>query len=36
MSEAGAHANNERIWIENVPFALEMLYDIVARFCLRG
>ena len=36
MSEAGAHANNERIWTENVPFALEMLYDIVARFCTRG
>lgn len=36
MSEAGAHANNERIWLENVPFALEVLYDIVARFCLRG
>ncbi len=36
MSEAGAHANNERIWLENVPFALETLYDIVARFCLRA
>lgn len=36
MAEAGAHANNERIWLDNVPFALEVLYDIVARFCLRG
>lgn len=36
MSEAGAHANNERIWLENVPFALEVLYDIVARFAVRA
>ena len=36
MNEAGAHANNERIWLENVPFALEVLYDIVTRFCLRA
>jgi len=31
---AGAHANDERIWLENVPFALETLYDIAYRFCV--
>lgn len=31
---AGAHANDERIWLDNVPFALETLYDIAYRFCV--
>lgn len=30
---AGAHANDERLWLENLPFALEVLYDIAYRFC---
>ena len=30
---AGAHANDERLWLKNLSFALEVLYDIVWRFC---
>lgn len=30
---AGAHANNERVWIENLHFSLQVLYDIAYRFC---
>ena len=33
---AGAHANDERVWIENVHFALDVLYDVVCRFCVQG
>ena len=33
IEEAGAHADNERLWIENLSFALDMLYDVVYRFC---
>ncbi|MCD6518383.1 MAG: M20/M25/M40 family metallo-hydrolase, partial [Anaerolineae bacterium] len=35
IEELGAHANDERIWIENVPFALEVLYEVAYRFCTR-
>jgi acetylornithine deacetylase/succinyl-diaminopimelate desuccinylase-like protein len=35
VEDAGAHADNERLWLENLPFALEVLYDIVYRFCSR-
>ncbi|MBM3188729.1 MAG: M20/M25/M40 family metallo-hydrolase [Chloroflexi bacterium] len=30
---AGAHASDERMWIENVTFALHVLHDVVYRFC---
>ncbi|MBN1401730.1 MAG: M20/M25/M40 family metallo-hydrolase [Anaerolineae bacterium] len=30
---AGAHANDERLWLENLRFALEILFDVVYRFC---
>ncbi|NLG51527.1 MAG: M20/M25/M40 family metallo-hydrolase [Chloroflexi bacterium] len=30
---AGPHANNERVWIENLPFALHILGEIAYRFC---
>jgi acetylornithine deacetylase/succinyl-diaminopimelate desuccinylase-like protein len=33
LEEAGAHADNERLWIENLSFALDVLYDVVYRFC---
>jgi acetylornithine deacetylase/succinyl-diaminopimelate desuccinylase-like protein len=33
IEEAGAHANDERLWLENVPFSLEILYEIIHRFC---
>lgn len=36
LEAAGAHANDERIWLENVLFALEVLYDIAYRFCSQG
>lgn len=29
----GAHTNDERLWLENLPFALEVLHDIAWRFC---
>lgn len=30
---AGPHANNERVWIENLPFGLRILGEIAHRFC---
>jgi len=30
---AGAHASNERIWLENLAFMLDVLYDLTYRFC---
>ena len=30
---AGAHANDERAWLDNLPFTLRVLYDVVYRFC---
>ncbi len=36
IEDAGAHADNERLWIENLTFALDVLYDIVYRFCTQG
>lgn len=33
IEEAGAHADNERVWLENLPFAVEVLYDVAYRFC---
>jgi len=33
VEEAGAHANDERLWLENIPFAFEILCEIVYRFC---
>ena len=30
---AGPHANNDRVWLENLPFALHILADIAYRFC---
>ena len=30
---AGAHASNERIWLENLSFMLDVLYDLTYRFC---
>jgi acetylornithine deacetylase/succinyl-diaminopimelate desuccinylase-like protein len=29
----GAHATDERLWIENLYFAFDVLYDVVVRFC---
>jgi acetylornithine deacetylase/succinyl-diaminopimelate desuccinylase-like protein len=33
IEDAGAHADNERLWLGNLHFSLEVLYDIVYRFC---
>ncbi len=33
---AGAHAVDERVWIEGLRFTLRALYDIVHRFCVAG
>ena len=33
VTAAGAHAANERLWLEHLPFMLDMLYDITVRFC---
>ena len=33
VHDAGAHSDNERLWIENLSFSLNVLYDLVARFC---
>ncbi len=30
---AGAHAHNERLWLENLPFMFDVLYDVTYRFC---
>ena len=35
VEAAGAHANDERLWLENLPFMLETLYEIAHRFCSR-
>jgi acetylornithine deacetylase/succinyl-diaminopimelate desuccinylase-like protein len=35
IEEAGAHADNERLWLENLPFTLEVLYDVAYRFCMQ-
>jgi acetylornithine deacetylase/succinyl-diaminopimelate desuccinylase-like protein len=32
----GAHAVDERLWLEALPFAVEVLYDIVYRFSQRA
>ena len=33
IETAGAHANDERAWVGNVVFALEVLYDVAHRYC---
>jgi acetylornithine deacetylase/succinyl-diaminopimelate desuccinylase-like protein len=33
VEEAGAHANDERLWIENLAFSVEILCEIIHRFC---
>ncbi len=33
VETAGAHAVDERIWLEGLPFTLEILYEVVYRFC---
>ncbi len=33
VETVGAHAVNERIWLEALPFTLEILYEVVQRFC---
>ena len=33
VEEAGAHADNERLWLDNLVFSLEVLYDVIYRFC---
>ncbi|MEA3406463.1 MAG: M20/M25/M40 family metallo-hydrolase [Chloroflexota bacterium] len=33
VETAGAHAIDERIWLEGLPFTLEILYEVVHRFC---
>ena len=33
---AGAHASNERLWLDNLTFALDVLYDVVYRYCARA
>lgn len=33
LEGAGAHADNEAVWLEHVPFTLEVLYDVAYRFC---
>ncbi|MBC7257440.1 MAG: hypothetical protein H5T66_15185, partial [Chloroflexi bacterium] len=30
---AGAHAHNERLWLDNLPFMFDILYDVTYRFC---
>ena len=30
---AGAHANDERLWLESLPDTLAILYDVAYRFC---
>ena len=29
---AGAHASDERLWLESLRFGLDVLYDVVVRF----
>lgn len=33
LEGAGAHASNERLWLENLSFMLDVLYDVTYRFC---
>ncbi|MFH1086230.1 MAG: M20/M25/M40 family metallo-hydrolase, partial [Chloroflexota bacterium] len=33
LKSAGAHATDERLWLENLYFAFDVLYEIVVRFC---
>jgi acetylornithine deacetylase/succinyl-diaminopimelate desuccinylase-like protein len=33
MEGAGAHAVDERLWLESLEFGLDVLYDIIYRFC---
>lgn len=33
VTAAGAHAANERLWLDHLPFMLDMLYDITVQFC---
>jgi len=33
VEEAGAHANDERLWVENLAFSLEILSAVIHRFC---
>jgi acetylornithine deacetylase/succinyl-diaminopimelate desuccinylase-like protein len=33
---AGAHANDERLWLENLDFAYQVLYEVTHRFCTQG
>lgn len=30
---AGAHTVDERVWLESLPFMVEVLYDVVSRYC---
>ncbi|MBC7235443.1 MAG: M20/M25/M40 family metallo-hydrolase [Chloroflexi bacterium] len=32
---AGAHAVDERLWLESLYFGLDVLYEVVYRFCMR-
>ncbi len=36
LEEAGAHADNERLWLDNLIFCLEVLYDVIYRFCTQA
>ena len=36
VEEAGAHANDERLWMENMAFSLEILCDVIERFCTQA
>jgi len=33
---AGAHAVDERVWVESLPFMVRVLYDIAYRYCITG
>jgi acetylornithine deacetylase/succinyl-diaminopimelate desuccinylase-like protein len=35
VESAGAHAADERLWLEGLPFTLETLYGVVARYCMQ-
>jgi acetylornithine deacetylase/succinyl-diaminopimelate desuccinylase-like protein len=35
VEEAGAHADNERLWLDNLVFSLEVLFDVIYRFCVQ-
>ncbi len=36
VTAPGAHAANERLWLDHLPFMFDMLYDITAQFCGDG